>query len=313
MATKGMDRISISVSNLVDSLAFYRDWIGMRVVARETLEPKQIQQLWNLPPETKARAAILKNELQPTLLELIEFRPRSGRKIREGLRSLDYGLYDIAFLVRDIEQIYRELTEKGFTFISPPIQYQPNWVPHRVKEMVLIGPDNVRVAHFQRMKYEEYGVPGNYVKLNHSAQIVDDTDKAIKFYCDILGLDLASQVTVPKGLVDDVIGAPAGTETKLTFITRKDTDTVIMEFVELSLKGKSLAPVAKPPNLGLFMLSFEVDDLSSLMKTLQKEGITVLSGPVEWHTKSSGKMTAITVEGPGGVMVKLFEREVSEL
>ena len=66
MATKGMDRMFISVSNLEDSLRLYRDWAGMKVVADETLESAELQQLWKLPPETKARAVFLKSELQPT-------------------------------------------------------------------------------------------------------------------------------------------------------------------------------------------------------------------------------------------------------
>jgi catechol 2,3-dioxygenase-like lactoylglutathione lyase family enzyme len=61
MATKGMDRVSISVSSLEDSLAFYRDWIGMEVIAEHTLDPAEIRQLWNLPEGTEALAAFLKN------------------------------------------------------------------------------------------------------------------------------------------------------------------------------------------------------------------------------------------------------------
>jgi len=154
MATKGMDRVSISVSSLEDSLAFYRDWIRMEVVAEQILEMDKIQQLWNLPGETEAKAVFLKDEVQSTLLELIEFTPKTGRTIREGAKQWDYGLYDIAFFVKDIAACYRDLTEKGFAFVSPPVQYQPNWVPHAVKEAILIGPDNVPIAHIERMTSE---------------------------------------------------------------------------------------------------------------------------------------------------------------
>jgi len=308
MVTEGMDRIFISVSSLEDSLAFYRDWVGMEVVADETPEPDEIKQLWNLPGKSEARAVLLKNELQSTLLELIEFTPRSGRKIREGVGSLDQGLYDVAFLVRDIEGIYQELTGKGYTFVSPPIGYQPNWVPHQVKEVILIGPDGVRIVHFQRMKEEDYGSQGNYVKLNHSAQIVNTTDEAVKFYCGILGLDLLGQMTAPKGAVQDILAIPQDTEVNLAFVNSKDADTLQMECIQLSLDNKSLAQIARPPNLGLFMISFKVDNLSSLVETLKRNKVAILSGPVELHTRLRGKIRAITVEGPGGTMVELFEQ-----
>ena len=91
MVIKGMDRVFISVSNLEDSLAFYRDWIGMEVVAEQILEPDKIQQLWNLPRGIEARAVFLKDGVQSTLLELIEFTPNSGRTIREEAKPWEYG------------------------------------------------------------------------------------------------------------------------------------------------------------------------------------------------------------------------------
>jgi len=307
MATKGMDRMSISVSNLEDSLALFRDWIEMKVVADETLEPNEIQQLWNLPRGTEARAVSLKNELQSTLLELIEFTPHSGRTIREGTKSWDYGIYCVTFLVRDVDTTYRDLSGKGFTFISPPVAYQPNWVPHQVKELTVIGPDNVRIDHFQRMKDEDYGSQGNYVKFDHCAQFSDNLDEAIRFYRDIVGLDLIGQMTIPKRLIDDVIAVPPGTEEKVAFFNNKDRNDLMMECMQLSIKGKSLVSVARPPNLGLFMISFEVDDLSSLMETCKKEGVAILSGPMELHNQLHGKMRAIILESPNGVMIELFE------
>ena len=308
MVTKGMDRVFISVSNLEDSLTFYRDWIGMKVAAEQTLEPADIQQLWNLPGGTEARAVFLKDGLQSTLVELIEFTPNSGRIIREGAKPWDYGLYDIAFLVKDVAACYRDLTEKGFAFVSPPIQYKPNWVSYSVKEAILIGPDNVPIAHIERMTSEEYEPQDNYIRLGDSAQIVDNMSDVVKFYGDILGLDLLGELTLPEGLVDDVLAIPPGTRVKMAFFNKKGENALMVEFIQLSMKGKSLASIARPPNLGLFMISFEVDNLSSLMETFQKEGIAIISGPVELQTKLHGKMRAITVEGPSGTMIELFER-----
>jgi len=148
----------------------------------------------------------------------------------------------------------------------------------------------------------------SFLKLGDSAQIVDNIDEVTKFYVDILGLDLMHQVTLPEGLVDDVLALPPGTEVKMAFVNKKDTDALIVEFIQLSVEGKSLASIARPPNLGLFMISFEVDKLSSLMETLKKERITILSGPVELRTKVHGKMRAIVAEGPSGVIIELFER-----
>ena len=100
MITSGIDRISISVGDMDESLAFYSDWVGMKVVADQTLEHKVIQKLWDLPMGTSARTVFLKKDGQTTLLELIQFQPHSGKRIREGANPWDYGLDDICFMVK---------------------------------------------------------------------------------------------------------------------------------------------------------------------------------------------------------------------
>lgn len=308
MATKGMDSVFTSVSNLEDALAFYRDIVGMKVVADETLEADQIQQLWNLSRGTEARAVFLKIEQCSTLVEVIEFRPNSGRVIKQGAEALYYGLYDIAFRVSSMDAIYRDLVEKGFKFLTPPIQYQPVFTPFPVKQVFFLGPGNAPHTLMERMTSQEQESQGYFTGLVDSAQIVENMDDAIKFYVDILGLDLMTQATVPEGLLEELLELPPGTRLKLAFINRKDTNALQAEILQLSVKGKSLAAIARPPNLGLFMMSFEVDALSSLMETFNREGIAILSGPVELQTKVHGKMRAITVEAPGGTMIELFER-----
>lgn len=139
------------------------------------------------------------------------------------------------------------------------------------------------------------------------AQIVDKLDEAIKFYRDILGLDLLWQITLTDGLLDELLETPPGTEVKIAMIDKGDEKALTMQLMELSMKGRSLASIARPPNLGLFMISFEVDALSPFIETCKMEGVPILSGPMELHTKLHGKMRAMTVEGPSGEIVELFE------
>ena len=127
MISSGVDRIFVSVRDMDESLAFYRDWVGMEVVAEQHLDSEKIRHLWNLNSGIQARAVFLKNEEQPTMLELIEFQPPSKRAIRQGARHWDYGFYDTGFMVKDLDKTYQDLIGKGFTFVSPPISYKPDW------------------------------------------------------------------------------------------------------------------------------------------------------------------------------------------
>ena len=105
MVKRGIDRICISVGDMEESLAFFRDHAGMNVCADLELNPESIQKLWDLPEGTTARAVGLTKDGQPSVLELIEFRPNSGKCIRNGASIFDYCIYDIAFMVKDLDKI----------------------------------------------------------------------------------------------------------------------------------------------------------------------------------------------------------------
>ncbi|MCX8127044.1 MAG: VOC family protein, partial [Dehalococcoidia bacterium] len=106
MSTKGIDRVVYSVGDMEKALGFYRDMIGMREVSERSLGALEISRLWKLSPTTRARAVCLKSELQDTLVELVEFSPNSGEPIRYGPEDLSWGIYDIAWFVKDIQHCY---------------------------------------------------------------------------------------------------------------------------------------------------------------------------------------------------------------
>lgn len=180
MVRTGVDRIMVSVGEMEKSLAFYRDFIGMTVVAEQDLDARASQQLWRLPKGTEARAVFLRKDEKPTLVELIEFTPNTGKTIRGKARQWDYGYYDIGFMVKDAEKLHRELTKKGFEAVSRPIFIDPDWRPFKFKEFVLYGPDDVMITHIEvdadhRPKFE-----GNYGMLMHSCWFVEDMELATR-------------------------------------------------------------------------------------------------------------------------------------
>lgn len=303
MVTSGIDRIHISVKDMDESLAFFRDCTGMKVVADQHLDTNAMQRLWNLPAGTEARAVYLKNREQTTLLQLIEFNPRSEIMIRDGAQTWDFGLFDIAWFVKNLDKTYQYLLEKEYTFHTPPTAYKATWSGRDVNEAILIGPNAMPIALIEKPDIE-----ADYQRIADQAQIVEDMNKTITFYRDILGLKLLGDMELPKGLIDDVLALPAGTDVWIAFFNQEDSSAPVVEAVELSIKGKAMASVARPPHLGLFMISFETDNLSELMKNFKQKDISTISGPVEFNIKPHGTISAITVEGPNKELIEIFEK-----
>lgn len=306
MDIKGMDTHFISVSSIDRSLALYRDWMGMELIDDEMLPPDEIQQLWQLPPGTQAHAAWLKSQMQTTMLGLIEFQPNSGKVIRQPMTH-DYGHWAVAFWVKDTYAVYEGLTPKGYKFVSPPFSYNPDWTPYSVKELVLIGPDKITVGHFEKVSGEEIDSQNNYVRFDHCAQYIRDMDESIQFYCDVLGLDLRDRLTLSPGLLDQLLVVPPGTKTETAMIHKKDQVSCTIQLLKVAMEGKPLAAIARPPNLGVFMMSFEVDDLSQYIKRIGEVGVSILTGLVELHDKVHDRINAITTAGPNGELIQLFE------
>ena len=133
-------------------------------------------------------------------------------------------------------------------------------------------------------------------------------DESIHFYCDVLGLDLRASLTLTSGLLDQLLVVPPGTETTTGMIYKKDTMSVTMQLIKVAVAGKPLTPVARPPNLGVFMTSFEVDDLSQFVNKLGEERVPIFTGPVELLDKVHDMLNAIITAGPNGELIQLFER-----
>jgi catechol 2,3-dioxygenase-like lactoylglutathione lyase family enzyme len=290
------------------SLPFYRDRVGMKVVADQYLDHRAIRQLWDLPEETSARAVFLKNAYQSVMLELVEFQPNSGKAIRQNANLRDFGLYDLALLVRDIAKINKDLIGSGFVFAGPPIVYPPGLFPFDVKESILKGPDETPVTHMEMMTPSDPEFEGDYGRIVGSTQIVDDTDEAIRFYRDLMGLTLRGDVKMPPGLLDGLCSLPEGTEARMAFLNRDGSDAPAVGTLEFSAKGNYLAPLTNPPNLGPFTISFETDDLAGLTARFEKQNINILAGPVEMELVPYGQIRLIDVEGPGKARIEFFER-----
>ncbi|MEW6143312.1 MAG: VOC family protein [Chloroflexota bacterium] len=301
-----IDRIIVSVSSLEESLAFYRDWAGMKVRGEEDLSPEELVGLYGLSSKTSAHSVYLFNSLQETLIELVQFKPMTGKPVRKKGKDWDYGIYDICFLVEGVDAIYKSLTDKGFGAVHAPVEYNPLGDP--VKEAVIIGPDNTHLAHLQRVTSPLKDSLGRYISIADSAQIVPDMGEALNFYRGIVGMSLINRITLPPGTLDDILGVPKKTRAELAFVGRPASREPMVVLINLSVPGKHLAEAAWPPNLGVCAISFEVPNLSNLVAAVKGAGYKVISGPADIRKAIYGRMRAVMVSGPAGVMVEFLER-----
>ena len=121
-------------------------------------------------------------------------------------------------------------------------------------------------------------------KLLHTRMRVSDLDQTIRFYTDVLGLEVLERKTSPRG-------------SHLAFLKVPNSE----ELIELTSFPPS-GPVTVQEDL--VHLAFQVDSLDDTITTLTAKGIRVTDGPT---TTSSGSRF-IFIDAPDGYEIELIER-----
>ena len=122
-------------------------------------------------------------------------------------------------------------------------------------------------------------------KLLHTRYRVDDLDRTLHFYTDILGLEIISRHESPRG-------------SKIALLRTPNSD----ELLEISSYPPS-GPVKVQPDLT--HLAFQVDNLEEFAKYLATKGIPLTDGPT--ISKTTGTHFAF-IDAPEGYEIELIQK-----
>jgi lactoylglutathione lyase len=121
-------------------------------------------------------------------------------------------------------------------------------------------------------------------KLLHTRMRVSDMDQTIRFYTDVLGLEVVERKTSPRG-------------SHLAFLKVPNSEELI-ELCSFPASG----PVKVQEDL--VHLAFQVDSLDDTMKALSDKGIRITDGP----TRTSSGSRFLFIDAPDGYEIELIER-----
>jgi lactoylglutathione lyase len=121
-------------------------------------------------------------------------------------------------------------------------------------------------------------------KLLHTRMRVSDMDETVRFYQDVLGLEIVERKTSPRG-------------SHLAFLKVPNSE----ELIELCSFPPS-GPVKVQADL--VHLAFEVENLDDAIHALMAKGIPITDGP----TRASSGSRFIFIDAPDGYEVELIER-----
>lgn len=121
-------------------------------------------------------------------------------------------------------------------------------------------------------------------KLLHTRMRVSDMEQTIRFYTEVLGLEVLERKTSPRG-------------SQLGFLKVPNSE----ELIELTSFPPS-GPVKVQEDL--VHLAFQVESLDETIASLNAKGVKITDGP----TQSSSGSRFIFIDAPDGYEIELIER-----
>jgi catechol 2,3-dioxygenase-like lactoylglutathione lyase family enzyme len=251
------------------------------------------------------RARIARLQLGEEHIELIEYLAPQGRPIPVDSRSNDEWFQHIAIIVRDMDAAYQHLRKHKVRHASTGPQTLPDWNPNAggIKAFYFKDPDG---NHLELLQFPEgkgdprWHEPGDnlFMGIDHTAIVVNDTEQALRFYRDGLGLEVqghSENYGIEQERLNNVFGA------RLRITSLKGQQGPAIEFLEyLAPSNGRPMPVDTAANdLWHWQIVVHAGNLDALMNAVQASGGRLVSpGPVA--IEQAPFKAGMLVRGPSG-------------
>lgn len=144
--------VGITVRDMDKAIAFYRDCLGFKLLGDVIITGDEADRLTRLKG-TKLRAVYVRSEkdMKGPPLELLHFiEPRTEGETPYA-RLTNPGITEVAFWVKDIEQVYGDLCAQGVEFYSLPQLFELEGYG-KVKAVYFWDPDGTTLELLQVVK-----------------------------------------------------------------------------------------------------------------------------------------------------------------
>jgi catechol 2,3-dioxygenase-like lactoylglutathione lyase family enzyme len=275
----GVDHVTMVVDDMDRSIDFYTRVLDFKKISDTEVAGAEYEQLYGV---FGMRARMVELKLGDEKIELTEFLTPRGRVVPRDSRSNDRWFQHIAIVTTDMGRAYARLREYKVRHASTGPQTLPAWNKNAggIKAFYFRDPDdhNLEVIYFPPGKGDRKWQERSelFLGIDHTAIVVDGTDKGLSFYRDALGLRVAGK-SENYGTEQEHLNNVEGAHLQITGLRSSQGPGV--EFLEyVAPAGGKPYPIDVSANdLIAWRTAFTIADAAGLMRDLRAKGYTVVT------------------------------------
>ena len=194
---RAVESVAITVGDMQAAVEFYTRVLRFEKISDATVGGEGHERLHAVPG---ARVRTVRLRLGQEHLDLVEYLSPRGRPVPVDSRSNDRWFQHVAIIVNDMDQAYAWLRRHKVKPISPEPQRLPDWNVNAagIRAFYFQDPDGhpLEILQFPPDKGQpRWQRPSDsvFLGIDHTAIVVDDTDRSLAFYRDALGMRVAGE------------------------------------------------------------------------------------------------------------------------
>jgi catechol 2,3-dioxygenase-like lactoylglutathione lyase family enzyme len=309
LGVQAVGPVGLTVSDLDREVAFFTRVLGFTVVSDTEVVGESYERLEGL---FGVRMRVARLALGGEQLELTEYLAPRGRPYPAGSRSNDRWFQHVAIIVSDMDSAYRVLRANRVEHISTGPQTIPvsNPAAGGIRAFYFRDPDGhpLEILWFPVGKGADRWQEKDrlFLGIDHTAIVVERSDRSLRFYRDLLGLRVAGQ-SHNYGTEQAHLGNVEGAEVHITGLRAPAGPGIeLLEYAH-PRTGRPAPEDERANDLVQVQTTLVVSDAAAAAPVLARWGATPLSaGPV--NAPGLGFRRGFLVRDPDGHVLRVVER-----
>lgn len=296
--------IALTVADINRSQVFYTQALGFKSVEDITFEAASYSQLASIPP---SRIRLVTLQLGDEWIELIQYLDLEAKSLPEDSQSNDLWFQHLAIVVRDMDRAYEHLRSFPIEPISTEPQTMPvdNFLAAGVRAFKFRDSDrhSLELIWFPRDKGKDKWQTNSdalFLGIDHSAIAVADTQESLRFYRDLLGMEVAGTNLNTGKIQANLDGLPEA-EVQVTPLQPAQIGIGIelLDYLKPGT-GRSIPKDWQMSDLAHLHIILETNNIEQLVDKLQQQGVEVVSPHIIEFSDSYRYNRGCLIKDPNG-------------